>query len=80
MVDKAIEVLNKIKLPLNGSRVLILGASYKKDIDDMRESPSLKLIELFMERGAHVEYTDPYIPSLPKTRKYNFAMKSVDRY
>jgi len=78
VVEKAIEVLNKIKLPLNGSRVLILGASYKKDIDDMRESPSLKLIELFMERGAHVEYTDPYIPSLPKTRKYNFALKSVD--
>ncbi|MCZ6702548.1 MAG: nucleotide sugar dehydrogenase [Ignavibacteria bacterium] len=78
VVEKAIEVLNKIKLPLNGSRVLILGASYKKDIDDMRESPSLKLIELFIQRGAHVEYTDPYIPSLPKTRKYNFAMESVD--
>ena len=78
VIDKAIEVLNKIKLPLNGSRVLILGAAYKKDIDDMRESPSLKLIELFIKRGAHVEYTDPYIPSLPKTRKYNFEMKSVE--
>ena len=78
VVEKAIEVLNKIKLPLNGSRVLILGASYKKDIDDTRESPSLKLIELFIERGANVDYTDPFIPSLPKTRKYNFAMESVD--
>ncbi|MCH7724771.1 MAG: nucleotide sugar dehydrogenase, partial [Bacteroidetes bacterium] len=78
VVEKAIEVLNKIKLPLNGSRVLILGASYKKDIDDMRESPSLKLIELFIKRGANVDYTDPFIPSLPKTRKYNFAMESVD--
>jgi len=78
VVDKAIEVLNKNKLHLNGSRVLILGASYKKDIDDMRESPSLKLIELFIKREALVDYTDPYIPTLPKTRKYNFAMESVD--
>ncbi|UCH66203.1 MAG: nucleotide sugar dehydrogenase [Ignavibacterium sp.] len=78
VVEKAMEVLNEYKLPLNGSRILILGASYKKDIDDTRESPSLKLIELFIERGARVDYTDPYIPSLPKTRKYNFAMKSID--
>jgi UDP-N-acetyl-D-glucosamine dehydrogenase len=72
------EVLNEYKLPLNGSRVLILGAAYKKDIDDMRESPSLKLIDLFTERGAIVDYSDPYIPSLPKTRKYNFEKVSVD--
>ena len=78
VVEKAMEVLNEFKLPLNGSRVLILGAAYKKDIDDMRESPSLKLIDLFTERGAIVDYSDPYIPSLPKTRKYNFEKVSVD--
>jgi UDP-N-acetyl-D-glucosamine dehydrogenase len=78
VVEKAMEVLNEYKLPLNGSRVLILGAAYKKDIDDMRESPSLKLIDLFTERGAIVDYSDPYIPSLPKTRKYNFEKVSVD--
>ena len=44
----------------------------------MRESPSLKLIDLFTERGAIVDYSDPYIPSLPKTRKYNFEKVSVD--
>ena len=48
------EALNNHKKALNGANVLILGASYKKDIDDMRESPSLKLIELFREKGAHV--------------------------
>ena len=78
VVEKAMEVLNEYKLPLNGSRVLILGAAYKKDIDDMRESPSLKLIDLFTERGAIVDYSDPYIPSLPKTRKYNFEKVSVE--
>ncbi len=77
VVEKAGEVLNKFKKSLNGSKVLILGASYKKDIDDMRESPSLKLIEILREKGAKVDYNDPYVPKLPKTRKYNFDMKSV---
>jgi UDP-N-acetyl-D-glucosamine dehydrogenase len=77
VVEKAGEVLNKFKKSLNGSKVLILGASYKKDIDDMRESPSLKLIEILREKGAKVDYNDPYVPKLPKTRKYNYDMKSV---
>jgi UDP-N-acetyl-D-glucosamine dehydrogenase len=77
-VEKAIAVLNEFKIPLNGSRILILGAAYKKDIDDMRESPSLKLIDLFTEKGAVVDYSDPYIPSLPKTRKYDFEKTSVE--
>src|SRR5690606_13273402 len=63
---------------LNGSRILILGASYKKDIDDMRESPSLKLIEILREKGAKVDYNDPYVPKLPKTRKYQYDMVSVE--
>ena len=78
VVEKAMAVLNEFKIPLNGSRILILGAAYKKDIDDMRESPSLKLIDLFTERGAVVDYSDPYIPSLPKTRKYDFEKVSVE--
>jgi UDP-N-acetyl-D-glucosamine dehydrogenase len=78
VVEKAGEVLNKIKKSLNGSRILILGASYKKDIDDMRESPSLKLIEILREKGAEVDYNDPYVPKLPKTRKYNYDMESVE--
>ena len=78
VVEKAGEVLNKFKKSLNGSKVLILGASYKKDIDDMRESPSLKLIEILREKGAKVDYNDPYVPKLPKTRKYQFDMDSVE--
>ena len=78
VVEKASEVLNKFRKSLNGSKVLILGASYKKDIDDMRESPSLKLIEILREKGAKVDYNDPYVPKLPKTRKYQYHMDSVD--
>jgi len=77
VVERSVEALNKFKKALNGSKVLILGAAYKKDIDDMRESPSLKLIEIYREKGAIVEYHDPLVPVLPKTRKYNYDMKSV---
>lgn len=78
VVEKSVEVLNKFKKALNGSKVLILGAAYKKDIDDMRESPSLKLIEIYREKGASVEYYDPLVPVLPKSRKYKYDMKSVN--
>jgi len=77
VIEKTADALNNHKKSLNGSKVLILGASYKKDIDDMRESPSLKLIEILRERGAVVDYNDPYVPKLPKTRKYEYDMESV---
>lgn len=77
VVEKSAEALNKFKKALNGAKVLILGAAYKKDIDDMRESPTLKLIEIFREKGATVEYHDPLVPKLPKTRKYKYDLKSV---
>ena len=76
VVGKTLEALNDAGKPLRGSRVLVLGAAYKKDVDDMRESPTLALIELLREKGAVVEYNDPYIPRLPPTRKYKFNMKS----
>ena len=78
VVQKSIEALNKNKKALNGAKVLILGAAYKKDIDDMRESPSLKLIEIYREKGAQVDYYDPYVLKLPKTRKYQYNMVSID--
>jgi len=56
----------------------VLGAAYKKDIDDMRESPSLRLIELLEREGAAVDFNDPYVPKLYKMRKYNYTMSSVD--
>ncbi|MCU0332825.1 MAG: nucleotide sugar dehydrogenase [Ignavibacteriaceae bacterium] len=77
VVEKSVEALNQYKKTLNGSKVLILGAAYKKDIDDMRESPSLKLIEIYRAKGARVDYYDPYVPKLPKTRKYHYDLESI---
>ncbi len=78
VIERTAQALNMHKKSLNGSSILILGASYKKDIDDMRESPSLRLIDLFREKGAVVDYNDPYVPKLPPSRKYKFDMQSVD--
>jgi len=77
VVEKTAEALNNAGKSLNGSKVLILGASYKKNIDDMRESPSLKLINIFLDKKAEVDYNDPFVPILPKTRRYDFGLASV---
>ncbi len=63
VVDRVYRILNRFKKPLNGSTVLILGVAYKKDIDDMRESPALKVISLLEKEGSRVIYNDPYIPT-----------------
>jgi len=67
--------LNGHKKSLNGSRILILGVAYKKDIDDLRESPALTIIELLQKEGAQVSYHDPYFPFIGKGRKYDLQMK-----
>lgn len=74
------ETLNTVKKSVNGSRILILGAAYKKDIDDPRESPSFELIDLLLRRGAQVDYNDPHIPRLPKMRSWPHLpiMESVE--
>ncbi len=77
VVTRIMEALNQHEKALRGSRVLILGAAYKQDVDDMRESPSLRLIELLQSHGAKVEYNDPHIPKLPKLRHYKLDMQSV---
>ena len=77
VIERTASALNAHKKPLNGSRILVLGAAYKRDIDDMRESPSLRVIELLQETGAEVSYHDPYVPRLPKMRRYNLDMESV---
>ncbi len=66
--------LNQQKKALNGSSVLVLGVAYKKDIDDLRESPSLTIIELLQKEGAKVSYHDPYFPFVGRGRKYNLQM------
>src|ERR1035438_2887624 len=66
--------LNQHKKAMNGSRILMLGMAYKKDIDDLRESPSLTVIELLREQGAEVLYNDPYFPTVGRGRHYNLNM------
>jgi UDP-N-acetyl-D-glucosamine dehydrogenase len=66
--------LNQNKKAVNGSRILMLGMAYKKDIDDLRESPSLTVIELLREQGAEVVYNDPYFPTVGRGRHYNLNM------
>ncbi len=77
VVKRAAEELNAAEKSLRGSRILILGMAYKKDVDDIRESPSLKLLELFQKSGAEVAYHDPFVPALKKIRRYDFALKST---
>ncbi len=78
VVGKLMDALNGRKKSLNGSKILILGLAYKRDIDDMRESPSLKLMEIITEKGGVADYHDPYIPLLGPTRHYDFNKKSVE--
>ena len=76
VVARTLEAMNERGKSLKGSKVLILGLAYKKDIDDVRESPSIELIEILKEKGAKVDYNDPYIPMTHKMREHNLKMKS----
>ena len=75
VIDSVARALNQRKKALNGSRVLVLGVAYKKDIDDLRESPALTIIELLQQAGAGVSYNDPYFPFVGRGRKYDLQMK-----
>jgi UDP-N-acetyl-D-glucosamine dehydrogenase len=77
VIEKTVEALNENKKSLNGSRILILGMAYKKDVDDDRESPGYAIMKMLLEKGATVNYNDPWIPRLHTTRKYNFQMEST---
>ncbi len=77
VVQRTMEALNDRGILLKNAKILILGLAYKKDVGDVRESPSLKLIELLLARGAKVEYNDPYIPKTHKMRQYDLKMDSV---
>jgi UDP-N-acetyl-D-glucosamine dehydrogenase len=72
------DALNQHRQCLKTARILVLGIAYKKDIDDLRESPSLRIMELLQAHGAHVDYHDPYFPRLHKTRKYDFKQLAVE--
>ncbi|MGD0367489.1 MAG: nucleotide sugar dehydrogenase [Acidobacteriaceae bacterium] len=77
VVENIIEAMSQQGKALRGSRILILGLAYKRDIDDLRESPSLTIIELLQKRGAHVEYNDPFFPTVGHGRKYALNMTST---
>jgi UDP-N-acetyl-D-glucosamine dehydrogenase len=76
VVSKAIDALNERGKTIKGSRILILGVAYKRDIDDIRESPALTIMKLLEEKGAKIAYNDPHVPKLRPMRKYNFTMSS----
>ncbi len=79
VVNALVAAMNEHEKSVKGSRILLLGVAYKKDVDDLRESPSLKLLELLTQRGAKLDYNDPYFPALHKMRHYDYSnMKSVE--
>ncbi|HZQ43879.1 MAG TPA: nucleotide sugar dehydrogenase [Acidobacteriaceae bacterium] len=75
VVENVAKALNHHRKPLNGSKIIMLGMAYKKDIDDLRESPSLTVLELLREQGADVVYNDPYFPTVGRGRHYNLNME-----
>lgn len=77
VLNKSIEAINNIGKSVNGAKILILGIAYKKNLDDMRESPAVKLMHLLSSKGAKINYSDPHVPIFPKMRQYSFNLKSI---
>ncbi len=77
-MSKLADGLNNRGKPLKGSKVLILGIAYKKNVDDMRESPSVEIMEMLEAKGATVAYSDPHVPVFPKMREHHFDLSSVE--
>ncbi|KQV19505.1 UDP-N-acetyl-D-glucosamine dehydrogenase [Rhizobium sp. Root1203] len=78
VISKVNSGLNAAEKSIKGSKVLVLGIAYKKNVDDMRESPSVVLMERLRDLGAEIAYSDPHIPAFPKMREHHFDLKSVD--
>jgi UDP-N-acetyl-D-glucosamine dehydrogenase len=78
VIAKVTDALNERGKALRGSRILVLGVAYKKNVDDPRESPCIELMELLQEKGAEIAYSDPHIPVFPRMREHYFDLKSVN--
>lgn len=78
VVNKIAEALNLRERPLKNSKILVLGIAYKRNVDDMRESPSIEVMELLQAKGAFVSYADPHVPFFPAMRAHHFDLHSVD--
>jgi UDP-N-acetyl-D-glucosamine dehydrogenase len=77
VVGKVADALNQRGKAINGSRILVLGLAYKKNVDDRRESPSMVLMELLQAKGAEISYSDPHVPKFLRMRKHDFDLESV---
>jgi UDP-N-acetyl-D-glucosamine dehydrogenase len=77
VVQKVADALNEHGKAVKGSRILVLGLAYKKNIDDTRESPAVEIMALLQDKGAQVDYSDPHVPTFPQKRDYHFDLKSV---
>jgi UDP-N-acetyl-D-glucosamine dehydrogenase len=77
VVGKISSALNNVGKSVSGSRVLVLGIAYKKNVDDMRESPSVIMMEKLRALGASVEYSDPHLPVFPTLREHKFDLSSI---
>lgn len=78
VVHKIADALNLRGKPIKNSRILILGIAYKKNIDDVRESPAIMIMELLQAKGAQISYSDPHVPHFPKMREHHFDLRSLD--
>ena len=76
IIQRITSILNNYKKAISGSKLLILGLSYKKNISDLRESPNLEILQELITLGAEVDYSDPFFENIPPLRKFNFNMKS----
>jgi UDP-N-acetyl-D-glucosamine dehydrogenase len=79
-VERIERALNDARKPINGSRIMVLGASYKGGVGDLRESPALRIIEVLTERGAQVSYHDPYVPTIPELGLETAALDGLPEY
>lgn len=77
VVEKITDALNERAQAVKGSRILVLGLAYKKNIDDTRESPAVEIMDLLQTKGAHIDYSDPHVPTFPRKRNYHFDLQSV---
>tara|TARA_Y100001958_G_C21248377_1_gene580998 strand:+ start:4807 stop:6153 length:1347 start_codon:yes stop_codon:yes gene_type:complete len=78
VVERTADALNDIGKSIKSSKILALGLSYKKNVDDLRESPSLEILEKLDKKGASIDFSDPFFTKIPSTRKYSFKIKSVE--
>lgn len=76
--DKLVLALNAVGCAVRNSKVLVLGIAYKKNVDDMRESPSVEIMEMLRDHGAELSYSDPHVPHFPRMREHHFELSSIE--